>query len=83
MAPRKDSTTNAKETAVREAAHLLGDAVREARAAGFTVSWPSRVEDLDSIEISATGAVPAEGEEPVEALQPVPGGATVVKASDA
>jgi hypothetical protein len=46
-----------KETAVRDAASALSKAILDARAAGYAVTWPSRVEDLDSMQISETGAM--------------------------
>lgn len=46
-----------KETAVRDAAVSLLTAITDARAAGYSVTLPTRVEDLASIQISETGAM--------------------------
>jgi hypothetical protein len=44
-----------KEKAVREAAAALQTAILDARAAGLSVTWPRRFEDLPFIAISETG----------------------------
>lgn len=46
-----------KETAVRDAAATLLTAINEARAAGYSVTYPSRLEDLAAMQISETGAM--------------------------
>lgn len=48
---------DAKETAVRDAAANLLAAINEAQAAGYAVTFPSRVEDLAAMQISETGAM--------------------------
>lgn len=79
----------AKEKAVRDAAAVLSVAIAEARAAGFVVTWPSRSDGLDTIEISETGeshptvAVTAPGTDPAVAAKAAAAAQKVVdKASD-
>lgn len=50
---------SAKETAVRDAARKLHDAIKDATSAGLVVSWPSGVAGLQSIAISETAKAPA------------------------
>jgi hypothetical protein len=50
--PERD---NSFENNVRECAAKLLEAVREARANGYEVTWPSRADDLESIAVSEVG----------------------------
>ncbi len=60
MAEKKAGAEHPKVAAVRKAADALVDAVGEARAAGFAVDWPSRIDGLRSIAVSETGKAGAE-----------------------
>jgi hypothetical protein len=59
MADENTGAEHPKVSAVRDAAHLLADAIAEAKAAGFAVTFPSRADGLASIAISETGRVGA------------------------
>lgn len=62
--------TNPKEAAVRDAASKLLEAINDARAAGYAVTWPSRAEELASVQISETGAMREDAEQ-ASSLTPV------------
>ncbi len=57
MADKKTDAEHPKATAVRKAAAALATAISNATAAGISVTWPGRPEDLPAILISETGSV--------------------------
>lgn len=49
-----------KDKTVRDAAAKLHEAITEAKADGYAVTWPATIEGLKNIAVSATGKVKTE-----------------------